>query len=76
MTELSQLPRNSFDVDDSLSAAARVPSRVQGGGTAGDDQMQAKVQMGICGVILVVALVVWAVMGFPQNYDGKTLHYT
>ena len=60
MAELSQLPRNSFDVDDSLSAARAAPSRVQGGGY---DQMLAKVGLGILGAILVVCMVVWAVMG-------------
>jgi hypothetical protein len=89
MTELSQLPRNSFDVDDSLSAARAAPSRVQGGGM-GDEYKhslaravpngagnrkrctrQRCIRTGILSAILVVGMVVWAVMGFPETGTAR-----
>ena len=85
MAELSQLPRNSFDVDDSLSAARAAPSRVQGGGM-GDEykhSMARAVPFGgskrctrqrcitttILSTIMVVGMVFWAVMG-PRTEGG------
>ena len=52
MAERSQLPRNSFDVDDSLSAARAAPSRVQGGGSGG--VLEIVLYSTISGLVLLV----------------------